>query len=207
MLPLTRRDPIARFLPTSITVTVLLSTMWALSGSAAGCYAQQQPHDFMREKTDQQLLSALGSTDGREASDAAQELVRRGARMIPELLKLKGATRVFSGSGLGHPRADQLIYLPSGIDQQDKGRVVTLEVAALYLISAIYYGDLSFAQSPYLTDLQSPAEKRRTTNAARLVSKAWTSTTAWSIKVKDMGLESLRSANQGPLSGSGVAFW
>src|SRR5690242_10930889 len=98
MRPLTRRDHIAPFLRTSITVTVLLSAMRALSGSTEGYYARQQPRDFMREKTEEQLVLALGSADGREASDAAREAVRRGVRMIPELLKLKGATRVFSGS-------------------------------------------------------------------------------------------------------------
>ena len=73
--------------------------------------------------------------------------------MIPHLLKLKGRSERFSGEGLGHPYSSQLIDVPSGNEERDKGRVITLEVAALYVIYAIYHGSLSFAQSPYLTNL------------------------------------------------------
>lgn len=186
----------------SVVVSVLLS-----SASLRTTEARTQQPSTMQDRAYEQVVLALGSPDISEAHEAVLEVVRRGEPMIPHLLRLKSRRQAFRGYGLGHPNASQLISLPSGDDKRDKGHVVTLEVAALYLICAIYHGNLSFAQSPYLTDLSLRPLKRRAFNSTRLISKAWRSTTEWATQLRKVGLESLRATNQDPLSGSRVAFW
>lgn len=191
-----------RALVHSVVVAVLLS-----SASLRTREAWAENPSAMQDRAYEEVVLALGSPDIKEAHEAVLEVVRRGEPMIPHLLKLKGRGQAFRGYGLGHANASQLISLPSGDDKRDKGHVVTLEVAALYLICAIYHANLSFAQSPYLTDLSLQPIKRRTFNSTRLISKAWRSTTAWGAQLRKVGLESLRATKQDPLSGSGVAFW
>lgn len=161
----------------------------------------------MQEKTDEQVIACLESRSQEMASAAVQETFIRGERMIPLLVRLKGKVRSFNGHGLGNPDASQVIFLPTGNKKIDKGRVITVEVAALYLISALYHGKLSFAQSALLTDLSMPVEKRTAFNSDVLVEKAWTSTVKWVERLKKDGLNTLRTNNIDPLVDSGVAFW
>jgi hypothetical protein len=161
----------------------------------------------MQEKNDDEIVAALRSQNRDEATEAVQEVMKRGERMIPLLLRCKGDDHPFLGDGLGHPRAAQLISSPSDNENLDKGCVVTIEVTALYLISALYHGRLSFAQSPYLTDVRLPVEKRRALNKPKLIERAWVSVKNWSKVVSSEGLESVRSKGSDPLTGSGVVFW
>jgi hypothetical protein len=82
-----------------------------------------------------------------------------------------------------------------------------MEVAGLYLICAIYYNTVEFAQSPYLTDLRLPAGKRDGVNSPDLVSRAWQAVEAWNRRLDQATIQQLRSRKDDPLQGSGVAFW
>lgn len=73
--------------------------------------------------------------------------------------------------GLGHRDSSFLLPLPTGNAKGDESRVITVEVAALYLISAVFYDSLEFAQAPYLTDGSSVKMNRF--NTPSRVSEAW----------------------------------
>ena len=133
--------------------------------------------------------------------------MRRGPSMIPLLLKNKGNRQPFRGWGLGNPQAAQSMSWPTGNAKFDEGRVINVEVASLYLISALYYETLEFAQSPNLTDLSLPPSEQRTLNTRELIEKAWTATEAWAITLAAGDIESLRSKQQDPLKDSQVGFW
>lgn len=127
--------------------------------------------------------------------------------MVPFLLKLEGRKENFVGSGLGNPNpAEFLEVYPIG-KRATHNRIVTVEIAALYLISAIYYGNLEFAQNPFLTDLTLAAERRTINNDTVFVKRAWLSTANWYIKSESVGLERLRATKVGPLTDARIAFW
>jgi hypothetical protein len=160
----------------------------------------------MQEKTNEQVVSMLQSRDRELATQAVYEIMRRGEPMIPFLMHLKGDARMFQGRELGDPRSSIAVPL-----EVDKGRVsresiVTNEVAALYLISAIYYGNRVFA-SPWLADASLPPEERRAQNSSYLISKAWEAVENWVNELKKESLDSLKSKKFNPLKNSGVTFF
>lgn len=157
--------------------------------------------------TDKDVVKKLASHNWKKATWAVEEVMRRGPSMIPLLLKNKGNRQYFRGWGLGNPQAAQSMFRPTGNVKFDEGRVITVEVASLYLISALYYETLEFAQSPYLTDLSLPPGERRTLNTRGLIEKAWTATDAWATTLAAGDIEALRSKQQDPLKDSQVGFW
>src|SRR5260370_151714 len=98
---------------------------------------------------DEDVVAALGSSSSEEASRAVAEVMRRGERMIPHLIRMRGCRSVFFGAGLGNPQSSQLIPAKSVAGLP----AIPVEQAALYLIVGIYNQNLSFAESPYLVDL------------------------------------------------------
>jgi hypothetical protein len=82
-----------------------------------------------------------------------------------------------------------------------------MEVAALYLICAIYHNTIEFAQSPYLTDLRLPVNKRDGRNSPELVARAWQAVEEWSRRLDSTTIRELHSRKDDPLRGSGVHFW
>jgi hypothetical protein len=191
----------------SLAILLLLRFSGELKRAYCQAEAEKKEQNVMKEKADEELIAALGSRNVEEASEAVQEVIKRGEHMIPLLMRTRGNMRVFNGCGLGHAQSSQLIFSPTGSGKFDEGRVITVEVAALYLISAVYYGKLSFAQSPYLTDLSLPPGKRKAFNSRRLIAKAWASVKIWGTDLEKEGLESLRFKQRDPLRGSGVSFW
>lgn len=169
-----------------------------------------------QQPTEQELINQFLYDDSIEGGKAIFE---RGERMIPLLMKLKGNRDFFWPLGLGNPGAAKAWKLPvqgKGVkleagktvyDTDMDTDVVTKEVAALYLICAIYHKNLQFAQTPLLTDLSLPLEKRRDRNTKELVDKAWTAAEAWAEVMKKEGLSSLQAKHHDPLKGSYVAFW
>jgi len=125
--------------------------------------------------------------------------------MIPLLLSCRGNSNFFYGYGLGHRSSGFLIPLPANDKEVNDGRFVTVEVAALYLISAIYHKTLEFAEAPYLTE-GSPVQWQKF-NTPERVNRAWDSMETWMRTFRREGIESLRSRYQSPLSGSKVRFW
>lgn len=154
---------------------------------------------------DKELLTALESRDRNVASMAAVEIVRRGEVMIPLLARRKGNKRYFYGYSLGNRNSSFLIPLPTGKQKDNEASTITIEVTALYLISAIFYGDVEFAQAPYLTDGR-PVKKQRF-NTRERVARAWASADNWLKRFKDEELGTLREKRVAPLNNSGVRFW
>ena len=155
--------------------------------------------------SDAAIIRMLGSLNVEAAHQAVLEVMRRGEHMLPLLLRCRGNRRFFYGYGLGHRRSSSLVPVPSYPNQRNDGSIITIEVAALYLISAIYYQNLEFAQAPYLDD-GTRVEWRRY-NTPRRVVRAWRSTMRWAQALEREGMESLRSRRQSPLRNSGVSFW
>jgi hypothetical protein len=180
---------------------VIILSVHALWGTAV--FGQKVKS--MLNLKDDEVIAALSSHDAKEAHQAVEEIMRRGERMIPLLTTCKGNTSFFYGYGLGHHSSSFLIPLPRRSDEVNEGNFITVEVAALYLISAIYHQTLEFADAPYLTD-GSPVEWQRF-NTPERVKKAWASAETWMQAYKHEGMESLRSKHQSPLSVSKVHFW
>jgi hypothetical protein len=163
----------------------------------------------MESISDAQLVERLAATDYRVADEAARAILREGERMVEPLLRLKGRKEVYASS-LGNPLGSTLTYLPApGFpltpEQQDK--VLTVEAAALYLISAIYEGRLDFASGPLLMDLDVPADRRKAANTAEHLERGFASARAWSDALKREGLQALRARKEDPLKQGRVAFW
>ena len=168
-------------------------------------YCQTVQKAEVSSASDQELIAALASTDKESSHDAVVEIMRRGERMLPLLLKCKGNKKYFYGAGLGHRYSATLIPLPTGNAKADESRVITVEVAALYLISAIFYDSLEFAQAPYLAD-GSRVKMNRFNTRAR-VSEAWRSVERWNERLQVEGLRVLREKKDAPLQTSKAQFW
>jgi hypothetical protein len=153
---------------------------------------------------DENLVAKLRSTDSREAAQAAIEIFKRGEKMLPLLLKLKGDRSSFHGYCLGDPKGADFTLTGEDDKNSNDGSRVTVEVAALYLISAIYYDNLAFANVPYL------AGNGRVTgfryNTPERVKKAWKATGKWYKNLDEKGLQNLRQTNQFPLKTTEIHF-
>lgn len=156
--------------------------------------------------SNEQLIIDLQSSDEEKARTTASEIFARGDSLIPALLALKGNKKPFAGAAwLGRPTAGQIITPKDR--NEESGTGVPIEGAALYLISAIYHGKLTFAQSPYLTDLTVAPDKRKAKNSQALIERAWRSTEEWARLLRSEGIEQLRRGKRAPLDGSQTAFW
>lgn len=133
----------------------LFLTMVAVVGFAS--LSACQTAKSTKTMSNSELVVELQVANVEKSRKAANELFARGTSVIPALLSLRGNKKPFAAaSWLGRPTAAKLIF-PAGLPGEP-GSDVPIEVAALYLITAIYKGNLQFAQSPYLTDLNVPAE-------------------------------------------------
>lgn len=155
-------------------------------------------------KSDSELINALSSI--RESTGAPDEIIHRGVRMIPLLLNVKGDQRP-AFAALGHHLSATPTRVAINPSDVVPGETLTMEVAALYLICAIYHNTVEFAQSPYLTDLRLPVGKRDALNSPELVARAWQSVEEWNRRLERTTIKKLRSSKDDPLHGSGVAFW
>jgi hypothetical protein len=160
----------------------------------------------MQEKTNEQVIGMLQSRDQDLATQAVYEIMRRGEPMIPFLMRLKGDTRMFQGRELGDPRSSTSIPLEVIKGRVSRESIITNEVAALYLISAIYYGNRLFA-SAHLADATLPREERKPQNSSNLIAKAWEAVENWANELKKENLDSLRAKKFDPLKSSGVTFY
>ena len=166
--------------------------------------AQGQGNVSLISKSDSELVNELSSRRG--ATDARDEIVRRGVRLIPLLLKVKGDKRP-AYTALGFHLSATPTRIANTPPDVVPGKTLTMEVAALYLICAIYHNSVEFAQSPYLTDRRLPANRRTTLNSPELLARAWQSVEEWSKRLDSSTIEKLRSLKDEPLRGSGVGFW
>lgn len=162
--------------------------------------------------TDAQVVERLAAAEPATVNAAVGEVMTRGERMIPLLMKLKGDRRYFAGTFSNNVESSTSMPGPSGDPKLrrwllESGKLVTVEVAALYLITAIYHGTLDIATSPYLTDLSLPEEKRRQANTKGVVRRAWKSTAEWRRRLDASGLAKLKAGDDYPLKSASVKFW
>jgi hypothetical protein len=162
------------------------------------------------QSSDERLLELLAS-EQREMSDKATiEILDRGEQMLSPLLMLRGNRTPFSGSLLGSKESSTATVVPLPgfeLSEHAMDKVVTIEVAALYLISAIYHGKLDFAQNALLADLDLPVVERTADNRDEYVQRAWASTIAWVERCRTAGLDALRAEGDTPLEKAHLCWW
>jgi len=171
--------------------------------------AQQK---MIQELRDDEVIAQISSTESERATAAVEEIVKRGARMIPLLMRKKGDKNYFWGYLATAENSATAISVPSGDRRRDKsflkeGKFVTVEVAALYLITAIYWDSLNIAQGPYLTDLSQPEIKRREANTEKLIKRGWKSVEHWVVELNKQGMAGLRAKKHAPLDDANIRFW
>jgi len=125
----------------------------------------------LSQATDQEVVLALQSPVAALASAAADELVRRGERVIPRLLGSRGNRRPFAGRPPGRHPSLRSVTTPAGgrPTPGTKALNLSMEVVSYYLVSAIYYGRADFAEGPLLIDRSKPADERKPLNHDRRV--------------------------------------
>jgi hypothetical protein len=158
-----------------------------------------------KTRSNEDIVDLLSSKDPKEAGAAAQEIFSRGAAMIPHLMNLEGRNSCFYGvEALGEWNSPGLSRaVPSCLGTYR----VTVEVAALFLVSAIFYEDLKFAEPPALCDFSS--EKLSCVdngNTSERIRKAWNATKAWEHLMETQGIDFLRERNRDPFKDSGLSF-
>lgn len=158
----------------------------------------------------EELVLKLASESNKESTRAAIEIFKRGESIIPYLLTMKGKKSIYQGNCLNDVVAGMGITRPNDETEPedadpDNGWYVTAEVASIYLVSAIYYDNLTFAQIPYLKGAED-VEGRRYNTPIR-VHTAWDATEKWYAKLKSEGMEKLRKDKEFPLKSSGIRFY
>lgn len=188
-------------------VTLLLIMLFC-STPLLGMIALEQKaneNKTMENLKDEDVIAMLSTRNTESAHLAVEQIMRRGDRMIPLLLRFKGNKSFFYGYGLGHHLSSFVIPLPVKGTETNDGSFITVEVAALYLISAIYHKTTEFAEAPYLSDGKPVSWQRF--NTPERVGEAWESTQKWIQAFTSEGIEALRSKGYSPLSRSKVRFW
>ena len=163
----------------------------------------------MKSMNDTQLVEQLASKDHRVSNEAAATILGKGEPMVEPLLQMQGRKQPYTGS-LGNPRGSTTTVMPlpgSSLTPEQQERVVTVEAAALYLISAIYAGRLDFANSPLLADLDVPPERRKAANKEEYLERGFASARAWWDTRKKDGLQALRDRGEDPLKRARLSFW
>lgn len=78
----------------------------------------------------------------------------------------------------------------------------SVEVAALYYVSYLYYQKWNHASAPFLVN-----QRESKLNSDKAVSKAYKAYKKWFEKVREIGLEEARKRKLDPLLGSGVRWY
>ncbi|MFN2480839.1 MAG: hypothetical protein ABR554_05070 [Pyrinomonadaceae bacterium] len=199
---------------TLVFASVLL--LLAGAGAAGGRQASNRPVALSAATTasDAQVIKDSIGTNRDKASRAAREVVRRGGRMIPPLLKLKGNRQCFFGDmALGSHAGCSVRFMPRKSKKSNGCYEVssssTLEVAALFLIEAIYRNDLEFAQGATLAEWEADGGARTDVkyNGHELLTRAWAATEQWYKEFDREGLEALRVKDRGPFAGTRLGFY
>jgi hypothetical protein len=192
----------------SMAVALLVTPMPASHAASEGADpAVRKQAVPLAMAADSEVVAALGSQDSTESCAAAEEVMRRGERMIPLLLSLKGDNRKYSGHNLGGRSAGALYWEytenpADSVTRDIRYHVVYVEVAAIYLVEAIYEQTIRFANAPFLTERTTGVSS----NLPELVADAWRSVEEWEALRKERGIAKLRSERHGPLGGARSEF-
>ena len=181
------------------TVVAIIAT--AALASAAGFAAEQGPTTPDLDR----LVEELGSEDSPVAANAAMDLFAAGAAAIPALFRAEGKCERFYAVDVFRP-LDTSVRQSRGSGCAP-GDQVSVEVAALYLLQAIYEGRMPFTSSPVLRDLTKNEVEQRAEMTKPLLARAWASAKSWLLLFQCSGLEGVRAAGQDPLRAGRVSFW
>jgi hypothetical protein len=161
--------------------------------------------------SDAQVVRDLAARDEGKASRAVREVLARGGRMIPHLLKLKGDRRCFRGDvALGSHAGCSFRLMPEKDEHcYEAGSSSTVEVAALFLIEAVYRDDLKFAQGATLIERDTDGQQRLDVeyNGRQVIARAWAEAERWFAEFERDGLEALRAKGRGPFAGTRLGFF
>lgn len=162
----------------------------------------------IQTQSNQDIIKLMMSEDPKESVLASKEVFARGEQMIPLLLELEGNSKCYYGiKALGDWDMPGLVR-ESPSCHATSAYQVTAEIAALYMISAIFNDDLAFASPPVLCDFSSEEKEcAEGGNTPKRILKAWQATKNWNLSLQTKGLSYLRQENQEPLKNSGLAFY
>jgi hypothetical protein len=161
--------------------------------------------------SDEQVVKDLTARNEKKASAAVREVMLRGGRMIPHLLKFKGDHRCFFGDmELGSHAGCSIRLMPvKGVGCFEEHYSSTLEVAALFLIESVYRNDLEFAQGATLIERDTDGQQRLDVkyNGREVIARAWGATELWFKEFEREGLEALRARDRGPFGETKLGFY
>lgn len=157
--------------------------------------------------TEAKIVQQLADQDRCRADEAVAIILHKGECMIESLLKQCGNKVYFRGVSLLNPRAAMLLPMPKPGDplpENERYRVITVEAAALYLVSAIRHGGLNFSQSPLLFDRSEPRGQRLVANTPERMARAYDAATKWYQRhVRGLDAED----RSDPIATSGLAWY
>lgn len=197
----------------------MMRTMWRfilvaavlLYGLAWPPYGLRAADPKMSKRSDAEVVKALASRDHVEAAGAEAEVIKRGERMIPALLMHKGDRRPYRGGGLGVRKSSGWAFVIPKEGETLKASDppgLPVEVASLYLISRIYYGNFAFATAPALRYRgMSGEESKVINNSPDMVRRVHALYEEWVRKTTVVGIGVLRRQNEAPLSGTAFSWW
>jgi hypothetical protein len=173
--------------------------------------------NLFMELTSEQLTILLNSRDGRKCNRATKYLFKRGTKSLNFLLTLQGNEEFFAGSCIENPYSafSSSFLFPKEVYEsgarttpieEDKERAVTVEVAALYLISSIYYGRLTCACNALLMDLSLPKSEQKMANKKAYLLRGFQAAQEWVQKCQRVGIQTLRKHGERPLN-SVKLYW
>ena len=190
---------------------LLAAPVLLLLACAIGARPHEEPRAAAVPVPDAQVIRDLTSTNEKAASRAVDEVMRRGARMVPLLLKLKGNRRCFFGDwDLGTHAGCSSRRAPEKSERcYEMSNASTVEVAALFLIESVYRDDLKFAQGATLAEWHDNGEERTDVkkNGRELIARAWALAERWSQELEREGLGGLRAKDRGPFAGTRLGFY
>jgi len=170
--------------------------------------AQEPAGDMAAKQVEaSDLIQKLSSKDPATAEDAAKQIFALGDAAVPLLLSQKGNRSCFYGlRALGNWSGGGTVQAVPSCDAGSSQ--ITVEVAALYLISAIFFEDLEFAGPPFLCAISKVSKTctDNTGNSRKRIKKAWRATLDWNKKAQKSGITYMRERNLHPLSGAGLSF-
>jgi hypothetical protein len=185
----------------TIQVGIILIVLSFLFGCGSGRVEAQIDKNVSVEGTvvdDRELITMLGSRDKYKSFEAARQIFERGDKMISLLVTNKGNRKPFAWGSLGNPQSGSITFAPGDDPAWDEGRIVTVEVASIYLICAIYKQDFEFGQSAYLRSKEEVAFNKYNTTAR--VSEAWSAIENWIKMMNSEGIATLRERKAEPLA-------
>ncbi len=187
-----------------ISQTYLAGIICSMLVASPGCmWGAQDTARMDSSPADQRTLQDMGSSDHNVATQAVQKAFDDGEASIAWLVGCQGDHRPYPGKPFGRKLSSTLMLYPE--NAASELWPISVEVACLYVLQAIFDDDMEHASSMLLTDHTLPVMDRRAKNTPKLVERAWREVVTWYSEYKKEGLKSTRIRSRSPLSD--VGFW